>query len=498
MFNHKQLYLATILVAILCLGFNLQESGAFETFSPAPPKPKLIVTGTEDYEVRGNEFTRYNLEVTNYSFYSDELFEPAPDLPPCGLNTNASRTWVEIYSDQGSRLYGFCALTSAEDLTRLWFARPRDTVPPKHVYIVLNDRRSRLMLTSNLASTAVQHDCYADLPDPQLAFGGTEDYEVGDNQFTRYRLEVANYADYPDELFAPAPDLPPCGLNENAARTWVDIYDDQGAYLYGFCALSSAAGLRSLWFATPRGVSPPPFVHIVLRDRRCNTTWTSNRVATSTQYNCYSQLPDPILVLKDIKQDAIGENEFTRYLLEVTNYAEYPDALFASAPDLPPCGLNEGASRTEVRVYDEEGNYRSGFCSFAAADHLNHIWFVVPKDALAPQFVHITMTDRRCNTTYTSEPVAIAGVAMISEIIFNGLEEVLHEFLYPANSPTFTIGDFMFRTYPGSNSFIGIFAGRRATEPNTVFYIGPLVPGKIFPIGTTEETASILEEIRHR
>ena len=107
---------------------------------------------------------------------------------------------------------------------------------------------------------------------------GTEDYEAGGQPWTRYSLRVDNWSSFPDDLFEAAPDLPPCGLNRNASRTWVDIHAQGGARLYGFCALSSANDLKSLWFATPRNQAPPAGVYITLQDRRCNITYTSNSV----------------------------------------------------------------------------------------------------------------------------------------------------------------------------------------------------------------------------
>ena len=40
-----------------------------------------------------------------------------------------------------------------------------------------------------------------------------------------------------NDLFVPSPGLPPCGRNANASRTWLNIYDDRGVRLYGWCAI---------------------------------------------------------------------------------------------------------------------------------------------------------------------------------------------------------------------------------------------------------------------
>jgi hypothetical protein len=119
--------------------------------------------------------------------------------------------------------------------------------------------------------------CYPNLPTPNLLYTGAEDVTGGDgNLYTLYRLEVTNSADFPDELFAPAPYLPPCGGNPSASRTWVEIYDNNDNNLYGFCALSSSSGLKSIWFGLLKGTPPPPSVYVKINDRLCSITYTSN------------------------------------------------------------------------------------------------------------------------------------------------------------------------------------------------------------------------------
>ncbi len=119
-------------------------------------------------------------------------------------------------------------------------------------------------------------------PSPNLILIGTESYTVSGNQFVRYRLAIANWNDFPNELFKSAPDLPPCGLNKNSSQTWVNIYDaNNDKYIYGFCALSSSVHLTWIWFAVKQGLSPPANVYVVLDDRRTNTRYRSNTIQTS-------------------------------------------------------------------------------------------------------------------------------------------------------------------------------------------------------------------------
>ena len=119
------------------------------------------------------------------------------------------------------------------------------------------------------------------LPNPVLVYAGYEFFESGGKQMTRYKYSVDNRDAYPVELFAAAPSLPPCGSNTKAARTWVDLYDQAGKRLNGFCALQSPNSLSQLWFALERNEVPPSWVYVEMTDRQTNTKYKSN-LADST------------------------------------------------------------------------------------------------------------------------------------------------------------------------------------------------------------------------
>ena len=94
------------------------------------PAPVLYLTGHEYYSTGGKNWVRYQYDVLNKDQYPPDLFTAAPSLAPCGLNANSSRTWVHLFDANGTRLYGFCALGSPDDLGRIWFAREEGAVPP--------------------------------------------------------------------------------------------------------------------------------------------------------------------------------------------------------------------------------------------------------------------------------------------------------------------------------------------------------------------------------
>lgn len=115
--------------------------------------------------------------------------------------------------------------------------------------------------------------CYSNLPAPQLTLEST----TVDGSFVQFEFDVPNYTQFPAPMFAPAPNLPACGLNTSASRTWVDIYDGNGNYLHGFCSFSSNSDLNLVWLRIPVDQRPAE-AYITLTDRQCNTTYTSNRV----------------------------------------------------------------------------------------------------------------------------------------------------------------------------------------------------------------------------
>ena len=120
---------------------------------PPLPNPVVYMTGVEFYETGGKQWKRYRYAVDNASMYPDALFAAAPDLPPCGNNTKSSRTWVDIYQQDGKRLNGFCAFGKTTDLNSIWFALGPDEIPPSWIYIELNDRKTGTKYKSNLVDT---------------------------------------------------------------------------------------------------------------------------------------------------------------------------------------------------------------------------------------------------------------------------------------------------------------------------------------------------------
>jgi hypothetical protein len=148
----KDCLLLTLVVLTVSMIFT--KTVAAQTTSEPLPNPVLVYVGPEFYQANGKDWTRYKYTVANNDSYPDELFSVAPDLPPCGRNTRASRTWVDFYDSTGRRLNGFCALSNSQALDGIWFAAETNTIPPSWVYIELNDRRTNTKYKSQLAETS--------------------------------------------------------------------------------------------------------------------------------------------------------------------------------------------------------------------------------------------------------------------------------------------------------------------------------------------------------
>ncbi len=146
-FTRNSILFAITFAAVLAT----QSSSA----APALPNPVLIMTGQEHVVVGGKQMIRYHYDVFNKNEYPADFFAASPNLPPCGSNTKAARTWVDVYDQTGKKLQSFCALGKPSDLGSLWFSLEQDALPPSWIYIELNDRQTGTKYKSNLAETTL-------------------------------------------------------------------------------------------------------------------------------------------------------------------------------------------------------------------------------------------------------------------------------------------------------------------------------------------------------
>jgi hypothetical protein len=205
-------------------------------------------------------------------------YGPTADSDPLSEATAISAVWTTSFSDI------LMIIRPVEDEQRL----QADT------YTRFKDGSGRTAYTQRyIFERGQQYRCYQDLLNPLLELTGIEDYSVNGSDFKRYKLSITNWNVYPTELFEAAPDLPPCGLNTESSRTWVDIYNQDDVRIYGFCSLATSEDLKGLWFAVKQGEMPPDSVYIVLTDRRCDLSYISNKVSINSASSIATQTRPP-------------------------------------------------------------------------------------------------------------------------------------------------------------------------------------------------------------
>lgn len=112
--------------------------------------------------------------------------------------------------------------------------------------------------------------------------------------------------------------------------------------------------------------------------------------------------PNPVLYLMGLEYYSAGGRNWVRHRYDVMNKDQYPAAMFAAAPALPPCGTNANSSRTWVDFFDSRGKRLYGFCALGDPANLGKIWFATEEGTIPPSYVYIEIHDRQTNTRYKS------------------------------------------------------------------------------------------------
>lgn len=161
-----KMLLASLMLAIVAIAGTAQAATPTPSPEPTPspfpspptsptPVPVLYLKSEEHFTAGGKNWVRHRYGVLNSAAYPAALFAAAPNLPPCGTNTNSARAWVDFFDQSGKRLQGFCALGKPADLDDIWFATEEGVIPPSWVYIEINDRQTNTKYKSNLADTTL-------------------------------------------------------------------------------------------------------------------------------------------------------------------------------------------------------------------------------------------------------------------------------------------------------------------------------------------------------
>ncbi len=236
----------------------------------------LFVTGTSRFYVGSIPWTRYALSVTMYDQIPyNGFFLPAPHFPPCPDGKTANRVRVDILDGHGAPLGSFCSLANRDALfDKIWFDLPTEQAPPDSVVVRLVDLFCDRSYSSAPASTDYRR-CYPDMPNPVLSVS-----KLGETStYVEYLLTITNLDQIPPDLFAPATDLAPCGLNRSSSRTWVDIRSDVPGIGYSYCGLRWDSFLY-FTMSAPKSGAQPAYFYMIWTDRRCNRVYRTNYAPT--------------------------------------------------------------------------------------------------------------------------------------------------------------------------------------------------------------------------
>ena len=115
--------------------------------------------------------------------------------------------------------------------------------------------------------------------------------------------------------------------------------------------------------------------------------------------------PNPILYLTNLEYYSAGGKNWVRHRYDVLNKADFPAAMFAAAPSLPPCGSNTNSARSWVDFFDARTGQRLyGFCALGSPMDLGKIWFATEEGTIPPSYIYIEIHDRQTNQKYKSNP----------------------------------------------------------------------------------------------
>lgn len=89
----------------------------------------------------------------------------------------------------------------------------------------------------------------------------------------------------------------------------MDIYKQDGTYMYGFCGLDSPKDLMHIWFSVAKGQAPPEYVYITLWDRRNDITYTSNLAWTNLKPSAHAGTDQEVHIGSLVTLDGSGSTD---------------------------------------------------------------------------------------------------------------------------------------------------------------------------------------------
>jgi thiol-disulfide isomerase/thioredoxin len=119
------------------------------------------------------------------------------------------------------------------------------------------------------------------------------------------------------------------------------------------------------------------------------------------------RIPKPKLNSKNIKTVLSSGDRTQSYMLQVQNWASFPDELFELARGLPPCNRDgNGSTRLEISVLNEEDQVLSTTCGMTKSESLQAIPITISGRSKIER-VRVQLKDRLTGNTVQSAPLRL-------------------------------------------------------------------------------------------
>jgi serine/threonine protein kinase len=248
--------------------------------------------------------TRYDFTIRNWADLPAEVFSFLQGASPRDTVLLAARAWLELRTSEGQRL---SLVGVVRNNTTFSYVVPANEDAPGKVVAVLIDRDQKkktefqsavLDLPEAILAKAVRPDPTKPPPAPKLIFVEANLLPNSPNKSKEYIFAVENWAEFPEELFAPGgPGLMPINivsgkpltLPDNAPRTIPLLYREDGALLKGFGTPGAYTKPSSLQKIALLGGTDGPAsiegkkVRLILQDRKDGKKYESNLVPVPKQ-----------------------------------------------------------------------------------------------------------------------------------------------------------------------------------------------------------------------
>lgn len=148
-----------------------------------------------------------------------------------------------------------------------------ETMASVHTVSILFIAETSLSAQVDNFRLAPEAPCMEDLPDPVLVFKGKS--IAGDFKM-RWDFSIENWQEFPAELFLYSPELPPCGRNSGAPRSFIRFVRSGGRVLAEKCSIIEPSQLQDIGFVAD--LTRPTQIYVEIFDRQCNLVYRSNEV----------------------------------------------------------------------------------------------------------------------------------------------------------------------------------------------------------------------------